>query len=67
MNQNKMTTNEVVNLLLNKGNEIDNKIINVISELLRLGYDSERGKKYVEDLMDSIRYTVDDIERILNR
>lgn len=67
MSKNKMTTNEVVKLLLNKGNEIDNKIINAISELLRLGYDSERGEEYVSDLMDSIRYTVDDIERILNR
>lgn len=67
MSKNKMTTNEVVKLLLNKGNEIDNKIINAISELLRLGYDSERSEEYVRDLMDSIRYTVDDIERILNR
>lgn len=67
MSQNKMTTNEVIKLLLNKGNEIDNKIINVISELLRLGYDSERGEEYVRDLMHSIRYTVDDIERILDR
>ena len=62
-----MTTNEVVKLLLNKGNEIDNKIICAISELLRLGYDSKRGEEYVRDLMDFIRYTVDDIERILNR
>lgn len=46
MSENKMTTNEVVKLLLNKGNEIDNKIINVISELLRLGYDSKRGNIY---------------------
>lgn len=67
MSENKMSTNEVVKLLLNKGNEIDTKIINAISELLRLGYDSERGEEYVRDLMDSIRYTVDDIERILNR
>ena len=29
-----MTTNEVVDLLLNKGNEINHKIINTISELL---------------------------------
>ena len=60
-----MTTNEVVNLLLNKGNEIDNKIISTISELLRLGY--ERGKNCVKDLRDSIEYSLDEIERILNR
>ena len=67
MNQNKMTTNQVVNLLLNKGNEIDGKIINTISELLRLGYESDRGKEYIYNLLESIKYTVDDIERILNR
>ena len=62
-----MTTNEVVDLLQNKGNEINNKIINTISELLRLGYDSERGKNEVKDLRKSIEYSLDEIERILNR
>lgn len=62
-----MTTNEMVDLLLNKGNEINNKIINTISELLRLGYDSERGKNEVKDLKKSIEYSLDEIERILNR
>lgn len=62
-----MSTSEVINLLLTKEIEIDNKIINVVSELLRLGYDSERDKKYVKDLRDSIEYTLDEIERILNR
>lgn len=62
-----MTTNEVVDLLLNKGNEINNKIINTISELLRLGYDSERGKNEVKDLRKSIEYSLDEMERILNR
>lgn len=45
MDKSEMTTNEVVNLLMNKGNEIDNKIINTISEVLRVGYETERGKK----------------------
>lgn len=67
MDKSEMTTNEVVNLLMNKGNEIDNKIINTISEVLRLGYDTDRGKECVKDLRDSIEYTLDEIERILNR
>lgn len=67
MNNNEMTTNEVIKLLLNKEMEINNKIINVVSELLRLGYESDRGKQYVKDLRCSIEYTLDDIERILNR
>ena len=67
MSKGEMTTNEVVNLLMNKGNEIDNKIINTISELLRLEYDSERGKDCVKNLRSSIEYSLDEIERILNR
>lgn len=62
-----MSTKEVINLLLNKESEIDNKINGVISELLRLGYESERGKKLVEDMRDSIEYSLDEIERIINR
>lgn len=65
MDNNERTTNEIVNLLLNKGNEIDNKIINTVSEVLRLGYDSDRGKEYVKKLLESIRYTVDDMENFL--
>jgi hypothetical protein len=55
MENSEKTTNEVVNFLLNKGNEIDSKIINTISEILRLGYDSDRGKEYVKKLLESIR------------
>ena len=62
-----MKTNEVINMLLNKESEIHNKINNVISELLRLGYESERGKMLVVNLRDSIEYTLDEIERIINR
>ena len=62
-----MSTSEVINLLLNKEIEIDNKITNVVSELLRLGYDSKRGKECVKDLRNSIEYSLDEIERILNR
>ena len=65
MDNNERTTNEIVNLLLNKGNEIDNKIINTVSEVLGLGYDSDRGKEYVKKLLESIRYTVDDMENFL--
>ena len=67
MDKSEMTTNEVVNLLLSKGNKIDNKIINTISEVLRLGYETERGKECVKDLRKSIEYTLDEIERALNR
>ena len=67
MDKSEMTTNEVVDLLMRKGNKIDNKIINTISEVLRLGYETERGKECVKDLRKSIEYTLDEMERVLNR
>ncbi|MFQ9785846.1 MAG: hypothetical protein ACLRYF_04365 [Mediterraneibacter faecis] len=67
MDKLEMTTNEVVNLLMSKGNEIDNKIIDTISEVLRVGYETDRGKECVKNLRDSIEYTLDEIERVLNR
>lgn len=66
MDKTEMTTNEVVNLLMNKGKEIDNKIINTISEVLRLGYETDRGKECVKDLRKLIEYTLDGMERVLN-
>lgn len=62
-----MNTNEVINLLLSKENEISNKFHNTIMKLLRLGYDSDRGKVEVPDLIESINYSLDEIQRIINR
>lgn len=62
-----MNTNEVINLLLSKENEISNKFHNTIMKLLRLGYDSNRGKAEVPDLIESINYSLDEIQRIINR
>lgn len=62
-----MNTEQVVDLLLNKENEISNKFHNSIIELLRLGYDTERGKEEISHLMDSIHHSVEEIERVLSR
>lgn len=62
-----MNTNQVVDLLLNKELEISSKVHNVATELLRIRYESERGRNEVQRCLDSIRYTLDEIERILNR
>lgn len=62
-----MNTNQVVNLLLTKENEISNKFHHTILEILRLGYDTQRGKDEVMDLIDSIQYSLSEIQRILYR
>lgn len=62
-----MNTNQVVNLLLSRENEITNKFHNTITEMLRLGYDSERGKALIPGLIESVQYSLEEIERIVNR
>lgn len=62
-----MDTNQVVNLLLNKENEIANKFHNTVTEILRLGYDSDRGKTLIPNLIESVQYSLEEIERIVNR
>lgn len=62
-----MNTNQVVKLLLIKEAEITNKFHNSIEELLRLGYDSIRGKEEILDLIESAKYSLDEIERMLQR
>ncbi len=62
-----MNTNQVVNLLLSKETEVSNKFHQAISEILRLGYDTERGKEEIPDLISSIQYSLEEIDRIVNR
>lgn len=62
-----MKDSEVINLLLLKEMEISNKIHLAITEIMRLGYESDRGKAQVPDMVDSIMYSIDDMWRILNR
>lgn len=66
-NNEKMSTNEVVDLLLTKETEVLNKFHHAISEILRLGYDTERGKEQIPNLISSIQYTLEEMERIVNR
>ena len=62
-----MSTNDVVDVLLNKETEVLNKFHYAISEILRLGYNTDRGKKQIPDLISSVQYSLDEIERIVNR
>lgn len=62
-----MSDKDIVNYLLIKDIEISNRIHNVVTEILRLGYDSDRGKAQVPDMIESIQYILEDIERVVNR
>lgn len=62
-----MRDREIVNYLLCKESEISNRIHGAIMEILRLGYDSDRGKKQAQNMIESIQYIFEDIERVVNR
>lgn len=62
-----MSDREIVNYLLLKENEISNRMHNAVTEILRHGYESERGKAQVSNMIESIQYILEDIKRIANR
>lgn len=62
-----MSDRDIVDYLLIKEIEISNRIHNAVTEILRLGYDRERGKAQVPDMIESIQYILEDIERVVNR
>lgn len=53
-----MNESQVIELLLNRESEISNKFHNAITELLRLKYESDRGKEVVRNLVDSVQYSL---------
>lgn len=62
-----MVDKQAVDMLLNKESEISNKFHQAINQILRVGYETERGKQTITDLIDSVQYTLEEIERIINR
>ena len=61
------STIKAISYLLHSELEISNKIHNASSELMRLNYESERGKQEVSNLLKSIRYGLDNLEKDLKR
>jgi len=62
-----MNTKQIVDMLLNKENEVSSKFHCAVIEILRIGYETERGRDEIFRLIDSIKYSLEDIERIINR
>lgn len=57
-----LTTNEAVKIILTKESEIQDRFLSAISEILRLGYESERGRKQEKELCESIKSIVDELQ-----
>lgn len=62
-----MTDKEIISMLLNRNIEISGKINNAILDILRLRYNTERGKQVITNLIESIEYTLEEIDRIVAR
>lgn len=52
----------VVQNLLDKEMEISHKFHNAISEIMRLGYNTERGRAQVDSLIDSVEYSLEQLK-----
>lgn len=61
------TDKEVIKILLIKQQEISNRFYETITEVMRLGYETDRGKAKVNDLSESVEYILSDMKRLLNR
>ena len=61
------TDKEVIKILLIKQQEISNRFYETITEVMRLGYETDRGKAKVNDLSESVEYILLDMRRLLNR
>lgn len=61
------TDKEVIKILLIKQQEISNRFHETITEVMRLGYETDRGKAKVNDLNESVEYILADMQRLLNR
>lgn len=54
-------------MLLNRNIEISGKINNAVLDIFRLGYNTKRGKQIIPNLIESIEYTPEEIDRIVTR
>ena len=57
---------QVIKTLLNKEDEITNKFHNAINNILRLGYNTERGQCEILKLIESVQYSLEELERVFN-
>ena len=61
-----MNEKQIINTLLNREDEISNKFHQAISEILRLGYDTDRGQEILSNLIMSVKYSLEELERVVS-
>lgn len=62
-----MNERDFVSYILTKEIDISGRIHYAITETLRLGIDSERGKHQISNMIDGLEYVIDDIKNYYRR
>lgn len=62
----KIDDKHVLNILLSKEMEISHKFHNTVEEILRLGYDNDRGRAEIDSLIKSVKYSLIQLENQIN-
>lgn len=60
-----MTNYQAVDLLVREGLEFQSKIGNSITEVIRLGADTERGKEEINSLINQLEYSLENFKNVL--
>lgn len=62
----KVDDKHILNILLSKEMEISHKFHNTVEEILRLGYDNDRGRAEIDSLVKSVKYSLTQLENQIN-
>lgn len=60
-----MTNYQAVDLLVREGLEFQTKIGNSITEVTRLGADTERGREEINSLINQLEYSLENFKNVL--
>lgn len=60
-----MTNYQAVDLLVREGLEFQSKIGNSITEVIRLGVDTERGREEINSLINQLEYSLENFKNVL--
>lgn len=62
-----MSKAQLINMILNRSVQIQNRVNNSVDAMLRTKATDESAKAEVKDLIESLRYVLDDMERVIDR
>lgn len=61
-----MNEKRVVSILIEKESLITNRFHQAIEEIMRVGCDTERARQEIDALVDSVQYTLEELQRAID-